>query len=76
MRNVDGFPLVKIKRNFFKNAFFPSAMIEWNKLDSTIRNAESFGIFKSNIVKFIRPTPRIAFNCYNHKGIRLMIRLR
>ena len=65
-RNVDGIPLVKIKRNFFKKTFFPFAIIEWNKLDPTIRNADSFGIFKSNILEF---------NCYNHKGIRLMTRL-
>ena len=73
--NVDYIPLIKIKHNFFKNTFFPSAIIEWNKLDPTIRNTESFGIFKSNILKFIRPTPRSFFNCYNHKEIRLMTRL-
>ena len=56
--------------NFFKNTFFPSAIIEWNKLDLAIRNAESLGIFKSNILKFFRPTPRSFFNCYNHKEIR------
>ena len=75
-RNVDCIPRIKIKHNFFKNNFFPSAIIEWNKLDPAIRNAESLGIFKSNILKFFRPTPRSFFNCYNHKGIRLMTRLR
>ena len=53
-RNNDGIPLIKIKLNFFKNTFFPSAVIEWNKLGPTIRNVESFGIFKSNILKSIR----------------------
>ena len=76
MRNADGIPLIKVKRNFFRNTFLPYAIIEWNKLDPTIRNAECFGILKSNILKFIRPTPRSFFNCYNHKGIRLMTRLR
>ena len=75
-RNVDCISLIKIKHNFFKNTFFPSAIIEWNKLDLAIRNAESLGIFKSNILKFIRPTPSCFYNCYNHKGIRLMTRLR
>ena len=75
-RNVNCIPLIKIKHNFFKNTFFPSAIIEWNKLDPTIRKAESFGIFKSSILKFIRPTPRSFFNCYNYKGITLMTRLR
>ena len=39
-----------------------------------IRNAEILGIFKINILKFSRPTPRSFFNCYNHKAIRLMTR--
>ena len=71
-RNVDCIPLIKIIHNFFKNTFFSSAIIEWDKLDPAIQNAESLGIFKSNILEFIRPTPRAFFNCYNHKGIRLM----
>ena len=78
-RNADGIPLIKIKLNFFKSTFFPSAIIEWNKLDPTIRNVESFGIFKSNILKFIRINKfhsKKFFNCYNHKGIRLMTRIR
>ena len=56
-RNADGIPLIKIKRSFFKNTFFPSAIIEWNKLDRTNRNAKSFCTFESNIFKFIRLTP-------------------
>ena len=76
MRNVNCIPLIKFKHNFFKNAFFPSAIIEWNKLDPTIQSAESFGIFKSNILKFIRLSPWSFLNCYSHKGIRLMTQLR
>ena len=75
-RNIDCVPLIKIEHNFLKNTFFSSAIIECIKLDPPIRNAESFGIFKSNILKFIRSTLRSFFNCYNHKGIRLVIRLR
>ena len=75
-RNVYCIPLIKIKHNLFKNTFFPSAIIEWNKLDLAIRDAESLGIFQSNTLKFFRPTPRSFFNYYNHKGIRLMTRLR
>ena len=71
-RNVDCIPLIKIKHNFFKNTFFPSTM---NKLDPTIRNAKGFCIFKSNILKFTKPTPRCFFNCYNHKRIRPITRL-
>ena len=75
MRNVDCIPSIKFKHRFFRNAFFPSAIIEWNKPDPNIQNVQSFGIFKSNILKFIRPTPRSFFNCYNHKGIKPMTQL-
>ena len=71
-RNANGFPLVKIEHNFFKNTFFSDANTAWNKLDLTIWNAESFVIFKSNILKFIRNF----LNCYNHKAIGLMTQLR
>ena len=37
-RNVHGVPLSKLKRKFLKNTFFPSAIIEWNKLDPTIKS--------------------------------------
>ena len=62
-RNVDCIPLIKLNVTFLRtfSSHLPS---------------ESFGIFKSNILKFIRPTPRSFFNCYNHKGISLITRLR
>ena len=36
MINFDDIPLIETKYNFFKNTFFPSAIIEWNKLHPTI----------------------------------------
>ena len=43
-RNVDKVPLFMIKHNFFKNSFFPSAIIRWNKLDPNLQNGNSFHI--------------------------------
>ena len=45
-------------------------------LDPNLRNSENFGIFKNNILNFIRPKPNSFFNCCNLKGIRLITRLR
>ena len=75
-RNADNIPLFNIKRNFYKNSFFPSSIIEWNNLDPNVRNSEHFGIFKENILKFIRPKPNNFFNCCSLKGIKLIRRLR
>ena len=51
-------------------------MIEWNKLDSNIRNSESLISFKSKVLKFIRPSENSVFLCNNPKGIQLLTRLR
>ena len=54
-RNTDKIPPFNVRHNFYKNSFFPSAVIEWNKLDPEIRNVDSFNIFKKSILSFIRP---------------------
>ena len=56
--------------------FFPSAITEWNNLDPILRDSKSFVDFKNSILKFIRRSPSNVFNCNNHKGIRLITRLR
>ena len=58
-------PHINVKHQFFKNSYFPSTIIEWNKLDSNIRNSETLNIFKSKILKFIRPTANSIFGCHN-----------
>ena len=56
--------------------FFLSAAVEWNNLDHNIGNAGSFSAFKNNILRFIRSTPNNDFNWENHRGIKLITRLR
>ena len=48
-RNNDKLPHFKVKYNYFKNSFFPSTVIGWNKLDLNIRNFESLTSFKSKV---------------------------
>ena len=57
--NSNDIPLMNIKDNFFKNTFFPSTIIEWNKLDPANRNSTSF--------KFIRSAPNSIFQYHNSK---------
>ena len=61
---------------FFKNSFFPSTIIEWIKLDPHLRKSDNFSVFKSNNLKFIRPSPNSVYNCHNPRGICLITRLR
>ena len=64
-----------MRHDFFKKSFFPSTVIEWNKIEKNIRKSESFNIFKKSILKFIRPSPNRVYNCHNPKGIKLLTRL-
>ena len=67
---------INVKHDFFKNTFFPSTTIEWNKLDWKIKTFEIIETFKKKILSFIRPSPNGTFNCHNPKGIKLLSRLR
>ena len=69
-------PLFNVKHNYFKNSFFPSTVIEWNKWGSNIRNAESLALFEKRIMAFIRPFAKSTFQCHDLKGLKLITRLR
>ena len=75
-RNTNNIPLFKVKHNFFRNSFFPSAVMEWNKLDLSIRNSESLNFFKKTLLNFIRPSGSTVFNRHNPKGVNLLTWLR
>ena len=74
--NAHNIPKIGLKHQFFKSSYFPSTIIEWNKLDSNIRNSETLEIFTSKILKFIRPTTNGIFGCHNPIGVKLLTRLR
>ena len=75
-RTESNIPLIKTKHNFFKNSFFPSAIIEWDNVDPNLRNSNSISVFKEKILNFIRPLPNSVFDIRNPKGIKLVTRLR
>ena len=67
---------INVKHDFFKNTFFPSTIIECNKLDWKIKNSESIETFKKRILSFTRPSPNSTFNCHDLRGIKLLSWLR
>ena len=75
-RNSDKIPYFKSKHNFSKNSFFPSIIIELNKLDPSLRRCDSYNVFKSNILKFIQPSSNSFFHCHNPIGIKYITRIR
>ena len=75
-RHLANILYLSFKHNFFKNTFFPPTILEWNKLDPSLRNSTSYNVFKNSILKFRRPSPNKIFQCHNPKGIKLITRLR
>ena len=73
---IHNIPLLNTKQNIFKKSFFPSTIIEWKPLDPRLRKAESFFVFKSNILKFIRPSSNFVYNYHNPRKICLITKLR
>ena len=54
-RNANSISRFKVILSFFRNPFYPSVIIEWNKLGPEIQTAPSLNISKKNIFKFMRP---------------------
>ena len=48
-RNVTNLLFFNTKHSFFKNPFFPSTIIEWNKLDINLCNSRNLIIFKKHV---------------------------
>ena len=65
-----------MKHLLFKNPYFPSTIIELNKLDSNIWSLETLNIFKSEILKSIRSTANSIYSCHNPIGVKLLTALR
>ena len=57
----------------YSDLFFPYVISEWNKLDTRIRQYESFNMFKSGLLKFIRPSPNSIFLVHDRSGLKLKI---
>ena len=49
---------------------------EWNKLDLSIRKWTSLNIFKSRLLRFVRPLENSVFTSHNPIGIKYLTRIR
>ena len=47
-RQCNKIPVINVKHNFFKTIFFPSTIMEWNKLDWEIKNWKYCNFLKKN----------------------------
>ena len=75
-RNWDKTETYYCRTDLFKYSFFPYTIVEWNKLDVTVRNAKSFFIFKNLLLKIGRPIQNLIFKIHDPLWIKLLTRLR
>ena len=61
-RNVHNLPILKSKQICLKNPFFRSTISEWNKLNPSLRNSESFLTFKKNILQLVKLAANSVYN--------------
>ena len=71
-RNANNIPLVRANTNYFMNTFFPSTITEWNKLDLSIRKSASLNIFKSRLLRFVRPLENCVFTCHTSQELSIL----
>ena len=58
------------------NSFYPHTVKIWNEIGPALRQAPSLSIFKSNILKLIRPPKKNVFNIHDPKGVKRLSQLR
>ena len=74
-QNQDKIETYYCRTDLFKYSFFPYTIVEWNKLDNTIRNSKSFLIFRNSLLKIGRPIQNSIFKIHDPLGIKLLTRL-
>ena len=69
------FKTLRCRTEFLRNSLLPSTVNEWNKLDSDIKNSDSYGTFRKKLLAFIRPVGDSMYGIYDPFGVKLINRL-
>ena len=69
------FKTLHCRTELFRNSFLTFTVNEWNKLDSDIKNSDSYAVFRKKLLAFIRPEGRSTYGIYDPFGVRLINRL-
>ena len=71
---VDHCPVATTLR--FQNSFFPYCKNHWDLLSADFRSLPSFGMFRSKLIKSVRPPPSSNFGVTDIFGLKLLTQLR
>ena len=67
---------IRCRKDRFRNSFYPNAIHLWNELDANLKNAVSLSIFKSSLVKLIKPDKKETYNILDPLGLKWLFQLR
>ena len=60
----------------YKHSFYPDAIDSWNRIDNDLKNSTSLRIFKSSLLKIIRPNKKAIFDLVDPVGTKWLFQLR
>ena len=75
-RSTNVLPLIPCKTDRYSNSFYPDAVTSWNNIGVELRSIQSLHLFKSALLKMIRPNKRAIFDIHNPDGIKRIYQLR
>ena len=75
-RHIANIPSLSFKHDFLKNTFFPSTILEWNKLDPSLLNSANYNVLKNSVLKFVRPSLNKTFQCHNPKKNKISTKIK
>ena len=64
------------RTNRYKKSLYPHSIQAWNDIGPDLRQAVSLNVFKTNILKLIRPLKNDTFDVYDPNGIKRLFQLR
>ena len=67
--------LINTRTMSFKTNFYPYCLSEWKKLDADIGSSPSISIFKTKLLKCIRPAPNLIYSINNPEGLAILTQL-
>ena len=75
-RSGNDIPSIISKTTSYMNSFYPHAVKIWNDIGPDLRKPTRLSIFKSNILKIIRPRKKNFVNIHDPKGMKRLFQLR
>ena len=76
LRNTHSFEAPKRRTDAFKNSFFPHCTNEWNNLSLEFREVRSLSLFKTKLIRLVRPMKGQLYGIHDQAGVCRLTQLR